>query len=56
MGNLELGSFTRDFERLTKGTLEMECLSLRELCEGNLEGAPSLGMPKDMLSNGHLFP
>jgi hypothetical protein len=38
MGNLEGGSFTRDFERWMKEALEVERLSLRELCEGNLEG------------------
>ena len=45
LGNLEVGSFTRDFERWMKGALEVERLSLRELCEGNLEGvgAPLLG-------------
>jgi hypothetical protein len=32
------GSFTRDFEKWMKGTLEIELLSLRELCEGNLDG------------------
>jgi hypothetical protein len=37
MGNLEGGSFTRDFERWMKGALEVERLSLRELYEGNLE-------------------
>jgi hypothetical protein len=30
-GNLEVGSFTRDFERWMKGALEVERLSLREL-------------------------
>ena len=37
-GNLKGGSFTRDFERWTKETLEVESLSVRALCEGNLEG------------------
>jgi len=37
LGNLEVGSFTRDFERWMKGALEVEHLSLRELCGGNLE-------------------
>jgi hypothetical protein len=32
------GSSTRDFEIWSKGALEVECLSLWELCEGNLEG------------------
>jgi hypothetical protein len=35
---LEVGSFTRDFERWVKGALEVEHLSLRKLCEVNLEG------------------
>jgi hypothetical protein len=34
---MEGGSFTRDFERWMKGAPEVECLSLRELCEENLE-------------------
>jgi len=40
LGSLEWGSFTGDFERWMKGALEVEglSLSLRELCEGNLEG------------------
>jgi len=46
LGNLKGGSFTRDFGRLMKGTLEMERLSLRELCEGNLEGDSFTGDPK----------
>jgi hypothetical protein len=33
-----------------KGTLEMERLSLRVLCEGNLEGDYFTENPKDMLS------
>jgi hypothetical protein len=32
-----VGSFTRDFERWMKRALEVECFSLRELCEVNLE-------------------
>jgi hypothetical protein len=32
------GSITRDFDRWMKGALEVELLSLREFCEGNLEG------------------
>jgi hypothetical protein len=35
---MEGGSFTRDIERWMKGALEIERLSLRKLCEGNLEG------------------
>jgi hypothetical protein len=37
LGNLEGGSFTRDFKRWMKGALQVERLSLRELCEGTLE-------------------
>jgi hypothetical protein len=40
---MKRGSFARDFERLVKGALEMECLSMRELCEGNLEGGSFTG-------------
>jgi len=36
--NLEEGLFTGDFERRMKGGVEVERLSLRELCEVNLEG------------------
>ena len=46
IGNLEGGSFTRDFSRLMKGALEMERLPLRELCEANLEGGSFPGDPK----------
>ena len=38
LGSLEGGSFTRDVLRWMKGTLEVERLSRRELCEGDLEG------------------
>jgi hypothetical protein len=34
---MEWGSFTGTFERWMKGTLEVERLCLRELCEGNQE-------------------
>ena len=43
---LEGGSFTRDFGRLMKGDIQMEHLSLRELCEVNLEGDSFTGDPK----------
>jgi hypothetical protein len=46
--NLEGGSFARDFERWMMGALKLECLSLRELCEGNLEGGPLLGTLEDV--------
>ena len=63
LGNLEVGSFTRDFERWMKGALEVErlslSLSLRELCEGNLEvrllyWGPWRICRKDS-GDGHLF-
>jgi hypothetical protein len=40
--NLEGGSFACDFERWLKGAVKVERLSLRELCEGNLEGVEVL--------------
>ena len=43
-GQPGVGSATGDFEIWLKGALEVECLSLWELCEGNLEGGlPSWG-------------
>jgi rRNA maturation protein Rpf1 len=46
---MEGGSFARDLERWMKGALEVERLSLRELCEGNLErGASLLGTLEDV--------
>jgi hypothetical protein len=33
-----VGSSTGDFEIWLKGALGVECLSLWELCEGNLQG------------------
>ena len=38
MGNLEWGSFTRDFERWMTVALEVERVSLREVNEENLAG------------------
>jgi len=38
LGNLEGGSFTRDFDKWMKEGLQKWSVSLRELCEGNLEG------------------
>jgi len=44
VGQPGVASSTRDSEIRLKGALEMECLSLWELCEGNLErGFPSCG-------------
>jgi len=37
-GQTGVGSSTRVFEIRLKGALDVECLSLWELCEGNLEG------------------
>jgi len=45
-GQPGVGSSTRDFEIWLKGDLEVECLSLWELCEGNLEGGLPSGDPK----------
>jgi hypothetical protein len=45
LGNLEGGSYTGDFEKLMKGGLETERLTLRESCEGNLEGVSFNGEP-----------
>jgi len=51
---------TGDFERWLKGALEMEHLSLWELCEGNLEeGIPCWGpwmIGRKGSGDGHLFP
>jgi hypothetical protein len=38
LGKLVVSSSTRDFEIRLNGALEVESLSLWELCEGNLEG------------------
>ena len=48
VGQPGVGSSIGDFEICFKGVLEVECLSLWELCEGNLERAPLLGTLKDM--------
>jgi len=45
LGKLEGGSFTGDFERWMNGALEVRHLSLRELCEVNLEGGSFNGDP-----------
>jgi hypothetical protein len=44
VGQPGVGSSTEDFQMWLKGALEVECLSLWELCQGNLEGGlPSWG-------------
>jgi hypothetical protein len=48
LGNMEGGPFTGDFESWMKGVLEVGRLSLRELCEGNLEGDPLMGSLQDV--------
>jgi len=45
LGKLEEGSSTGDLERKMKGTLEVWCLSLWELCEGNVDGGLSCWGP-----------
>jgi len=60
VGNLERCSFTRDFERWMKGALDVEHISLWELCDGNLRGGGFLGDPggcvKEGSGDGHLSP
>ena len=55
-----VGLSTRDFEIWLKGTLEVWCLSLWELCEGNLEGGPPCCGPwricRKGSGDGRLFP
>jgi len=44
VGQPGLGFSTGDFEIWLKGALEVECLSLWEVCDGNLEaGLPCFG-------------
>jgi len=38
LGEHGRGSFTGNFEKRMKGAIEVERLSMRELCEGSLEG------------------
>jgi hypothetical protein len=41
---------------MAKGALEMECLSPWDLCEGNLEEAPSRELCRIQVSvDGHLY-
>ena len=59
-GQPGVGSSTGDFERCLKGALEVERLSLWELCEGNVEGGiPCWGpwrIGRKGAGDGHLFP
>jgi hypothetical protein len=48
LGNLE-GIRLLGLLRMAEGVLRMECLSLWELCEGNLEGGLPPGDPKGYL-------
>jgi len=53
VGQPGVGSSSRDFEVWLKGTLELECLSMWELCEGNpregsLAGDPEGYIEKDL--------
>jgi hypothetical protein len=61
LGNLEGGSFAKEFEEWIKGALEVEDISLREICEGNLEGRGLLyrgpwRMCKEGSGEGHFSP
>jgi hypothetical protein len=59
-GQRGVDSFTEHFERWLKGALEVEHLSLWQLCEGNLEGGlPCWGpwrIGRKGSGDGHLFP
>ena len=60
-GNLAGGPFPRDSERWMKGALEVERLSLRELCDRNLKGGSSFtgdpgGCVKEGSGDGHFSP
>jgi len=60
VGRPRVGSSTGDIEIWLKGTLTAGRLSLRELCEGNLEGALPCWGPWRIVrkgsGHGHLFP
>jgi len=60
VGQPGVGSSTKDFKRWLKGALEVGCLSLLELCEGNLEGELSCWIPwrigRKGSGDGCLFP
>ena len=53
MGNLEGDSFTGDFERWMNGALKVGHLSLRELCEENLDGGSFNGNPGGCVKGPH---
>jgi len=59
-GQPGVGSSNGDLERWLKGALEVEHLSLWELCEGNLDGGlPCWGpwrIGRQDYGDGHLFP
>jgi hypothetical protein len=48
VGQPGVSSPTGEFETWLKGSLGVKRLSLWELCEGNLEGAPPAGNPENM--------
>ena len=50
--NLEVGSFARDFVRWMTAALKVERLSLREHCEGYLEGGSFTGDPGGCVTEG----
>jgi hypothetical protein len=52
LGNQKGGSFTRDFDRWINGALEVQRLSMRELCEGNVEGGSFTGNPGGCVNEG----
>ena len=60
VGQPGVGSSTRDFERSTKGALEVECLSLKRLSGEGLEGGSFTGDPGGYVKKGsgyrHLSP
>jgi hypothetical protein len=59
VGQPEVGSSAGDFEIWLKVAVGVECLSLWELCEGNLEGRfpcwGPLGIGRNGSGDGHLF-
>jgi hypothetical protein len=59
VGQTGVGSSARDFGKWLKGALGVECSSLREFCEGNLEGGlpcwGPLGIGRKGCGDGHPF-